>query len=107
MKARSTCRPTCCVRASRAHAAMHPSCNASPPELRYRSARGPEDAEGKIEGDGTATRPELGLHGGSRGTGEECPRAALRWNPASLLGLPRAVFAAVCRAAMELRHDQP
>jgi len=87
-------------------AAVRPSCKPSPPEHRHRSAWGAEDAEGKIEGDGTATCLTLGLHRGSRGTREECPRAASKTNAASVLGLPCAAFAALRGAGMELRHDQ-
>jgi hypothetical protein len=50
-------------------------------------------------------RLELGLHGGSRGTREEGPRAASNGNAASVLGLPRAAFAPMRSTAMELRHE--
>lgn len=106
MTGSSTCRPTCNVHAPRAHAAVHPSCKPSSPERRHQSTREAEDAEGKIEGDGTATRLQLGLHRGSRGTRGECLRAASNLHTASVLGLPRAAFAAACLAAIELRHDQ-
>jgi hypothetical protein len=97
---------SCASSAPPTHAAVQPPCKPSPPELRRRSALGAGKAEGKIEGDGTATRLEPGLHEGSRGTRRECPRAAPRWNAASAQGLPRAAFDPVCPAAMELRHDQ-
>jgi hypothetical protein len=106
MNLRSLCHSGCRSSAPPTHVAVSPSCKPSLPERLHRSTQGAGNAEGKIEGDSTAKRLEPDLHEGSRGTREKYSRAAPNLNAASVLGLPRAAFAAVCRTAMELRHDQ-
>jgi hypothetical protein len=97
---------SCASTAPPTQVAVQPSCKRSPPEHRHRSAAGAGEAEGKIEGDGTAMRRGPCLHVGGRGTRAVPAGAASKWRAAPILDLPRAVFAVVCRAAMELRHDQ-
>jgi hypothetical protein len=97
----------CVFSAPPMHVAVQPSCKPSPPEHRHRSASRAGKAEGKIEGGGTAMCPKPGLHEGGRGTRGSCSRAASKSNAALLLASPRAVFAAMISAAMELRHGQP
>jgi hypothetical protein len=98
---------SCALSAPPTQVAAQPSCKPSPPELRHRSAWGAGKAEGKIEGDGTATCPKPGLHEGGRGTRRYCSRAASKSTAATMLVSPRAVFAVISPAAMEPRHEQP
>jgi hypothetical protein len=96
----------CCARrtcvALSAHVFARPSCRLSPPGYWRQSTSGAGRTEGKIEGDGTERRPEPYLHKGGRGTRRRMRRAASNLASAPMLAKPRAVFAPVPLAAMEL-----
>lgn len=107
MKLPGPCSFAASLAALPAHAGVQPSCRPSPPERQLRSASGAETTEGKIEGDGTAMCGKLGVHEGGRGTRRYWLCAAPQPNAAPVLVLLRAVFAVICPAAMEFRHEQP
>jgi hypothetical protein len=84
------------------HAAVQPSCRRLPFERWSQSTEGAGKAEGKIEGDGTASPCTCDLHKGGRGTRWRMRRAALTPRTAPILAKPRAVCALARPAATEL-----
>jgi hypothetical protein len=84
------------------HAVAQPSCRKLPQERRGQSAEGAGKAEGKIEGDGTASCCTCDLHKGRHGTRWRMRRAALIPRTAPVLAKSRAVCALVRSAATEL-----
>jgi hypothetical protein len=83
-------------------AVAQPSCRKSPQEYRWQSAEGAGNAEGKIEGDGTARPCMFDLHKGGHGTRFGMRRAALIPRTAPMLAKGRAVYALVRPTATEL-----
>jgi hypothetical protein len=84
------------------HSVVLPSCRKSPHEQREQSAEGAGQAEGKIEGDGTARPCSRGLHKGGRGTRWGVRRAAFTPRTAPMFAKPRAACAPVLPTAPEL-----
>jgi hypothetical protein len=83
-------------------AVVQPSCRKLPHKCRKQSAEGAGKTEGKIEGDGTASRCTSDLHKDGHGTRWRMRRAALMPRIAPVLATPRAVCALVRPASTEL-----
>ena len=92
--ARLLSRPVSCA-ALPLRAAAQPSCRSSAHDHRRSSAQGAGKTEGKIEGDGTASRRAPDLHKLGHGTRRRLQRAASMPTWAALLVKRRAVCASI------------